>query len=80
MFATEYSPSVQATIWTVAVKALEKISHIEDVSFRLPNIHVLTTDLSPLGIKDNKTVFIPTNDPHGDIAATVSRKQTKPRL
>lgn len=76
IFATHYSVSVQATIWDVGVKALEKIPHIADIQFRLPNNHVIIAELGPLGIANNKTIYVPTSEPHGDIAATISRKQT----
>ena len=75
-----YSISVQATIWDVAVKVLRKVPEISDIQFCLPNNHVIISDLSPLGIANNKTVYVPTNEPHGDISATISRKQVAAKI
>ncbi len=37
------------------------------MQIKMPNIHYWLYDLAKLGVKDNKDVFFPTDDPNGYI-------------
>jgi urate oxidase len=72
-FAERYSPSVQATLFEMAVAALEACPEITRVTLVMPNLHCLPIDLRPFGRTNDRTLFVPTDEPHGYIEATVSR-------
>lgn len=73
MFATEYSPSVQNTIYRIGQKVLEDLPAIKDISFSMPNQHRLLVDLSKMGMDNANLIFCPTDEPYGDISATIGR-------
>ncbi|MFN7961212.1 MAG: urate oxidase [Thermoanaerobaculia bacterium] len=73
VFAGRYSPSVQATIWEMAEAAFAACPEIDRVTLALPNKHYLPVDLSPFGVDGAGVSFLPTDEPHGQIEATVSR-------
>ncbi|MEM6910299.1 MAG: factor-independent urate hydroxylase [Verrucomicrobiota bacterium] len=73
IFASTYSPSVQRTLFQIGEAALQAASEIEEISLRLPNVHYLNLDLSRLGRPDQRQVFLPTDEPHGQIEATLTR-------
>jgi urate oxidase len=72
-FAERYSPSVQATLFEMAGAALEACPEITRVTLVMPNLHCLPIDLRPFGRTNDRTLFVPTDEPHGYIEATVSR-------
>ena len=72
-FAQRYSPSVQATLFEMATAALEACSEIARITLSMPNLHCLPVDLSRFGRANRQEIFVPTDEPHGDIEATVSR-------
>jgi urate oxidase len=72
-FAERYSPSVQATLFEMAGAALDACAEITRVTLVMPNLHCLPIDLRPFGRTNDRTLFVPTNEPHGYIEATVSR-------
>jgi urate oxidase len=72
-FAERYSPSVQATLFEMAGAALDACPEITRVTLVMPNLHCLPIDLRPFGRTNDRTLFVPTNEPHGYIEATVSR-------
>jgi len=72
-FATRYSPSVQATLFEMASAALEACPEIARVTLTMPNLHCLPVDLARFGRTNRHEMFVPTDEPHGDIEATVSR-------
>jgi urate oxidase len=72
-FAERYSPSVQATLFEMATAALEACPEITRVTLVMPNLHCLPIDLRPFGRTNDRTLFVPTDEPHGYIEATVSR-------
>jgi urate oxidase len=72
-FAERYSPSVQATLFAMAGAALEACAEITRVTLAMPNLHCLPIDLRPFGRTNDRTLFVPTDEPHGYIEATVSR-------
>ncbi len=73
VFATEFSESVQATLFSMGRAAMTAVPEIERVTLTLPNRHYLSALLPALGIEDSREVFVPTDEPHGQIEATVER-------
>jgi urate oxidase len=72
-FATRYSPSAQSTLFAMATAALEACPEIDHVTLTMPNLHCLPIDLTPFGRTNRQELFVPTDEPHGHIEATVSR-------
>ncbi len=72
-FATHRSRSVQHTLHDMAVGLLEVCPEVDRVDLDLPNLHVLPVDLTPFGRTNDLEVFVPTDEPHGTIRATIAR-------
>jgi urate oxidase len=53
--------------------ALKAAPEISQISLALPNKHCLPIDLSPLGEANRNELFVPTDEPHGQIEGTVVR-------
>ncbi|HYH92463.1 MAG TPA: urate oxidase [Candidatus Saccharimonadales bacterium] len=73
VFAEHHSPSVQASIWTMAKAMLERHEELDEVRMVLPNLHHWPADLSPFGMTNDKLVYVATSEPHGLIEATIRR-------
>jgi urate oxidase len=72
-FAQRYSPSVQRTLFEMAEAALAASPEIGSITLTMPNLHCLPIDLQPFGRTNRHEVFVPTEEPHGYIEATVER-------
>jgi urate oxidase len=72
-FAQNYSPSVQTTLFEMGQGALKACPEISRVHLSLPNKHCLPIDLRPFG-DERRDVFLPTDEPHGLIEATIERE------
>jgi urate oxidase len=72
-FATEFSPSVQNTLYLMGRAALAAVPAIDTVSLAMPNKHYLPLNLQPFGRPNNHEIFLPTDEPHGQIEATIGR-------
>jgi len=72
-FAERFSPSVQATLFEMAEAALRACPEIESITLTMPNLHCLPIDLSRFGRTNRHELFVPTDEPHGYIEATISR-------
>lgn len=72
-FALNYSPSVQTTLFQMGEGALAAVPEISRIHLSMPNKHCLPIDLSPLGLENRHEVFLPTDEPHGLIEATMGR-------
>ncbi|HEY3129132.1 MAG TPA: urate oxidase [Acidobacteriota bacterium] len=72
-FAENYSPSVQRTLYEMGQSALRAVSSISEIHLSMPNLHCLLVNLAPFGLQNNNEVFVPTQEPHGLIEASVSR-------
>jgi urate oxidase len=72
-FATRYSPSVQATLFDMGGAALAACPEIAAITLAMPNLHCLRIDLAPFGRDNRNELFVPTDEPHGQIEATISR-------
>jgi len=73
VFATRHSPSVQATLFEMGKAALELVPHVGSIHLFMPNKHCLPVNLAPFGMENRNEVFVPTDEPHGQIEATVER-------
>jgi urate oxidase len=73
VFAENYSPSAQTTLYQMGEAALACCSQISVIELAMPNKHCLLIDLSPFGLENRNEVFVPIDEPHGQIEATVAR-------
>lgn len=73
VFATTYSESMQDSLFRMGNAALAAVPEIEEISLACPNKHYLLINLSPFGLDNNNQVFLPTEEPHGQIECTVAR-------
>jgi urate oxidase len=72
-FAKHDSLSVQQTLYAMAEAALAHTDIIDEVYMLMPNKHNLLVDLGRFGQTNPNYIFVPTDDPHGTIEATVRR-------
>jgi urate oxidase len=72
-FAAHHSMSVQHTLFDMGKAALAAAPQIERIKLTMPNLHHLLADLSPFGLDNPNHIFIPIDEPHGYIEATVER-------
>jgi urate oxidase len=73
VFANNYSPSVQVTLFQMGEAALKTAAEISRIYLAMPNKHCLLVNLSPFGLENHNEIFVPTDEPHGQIEGTVSR-------
>lgn len=73
VFANNYSPSAQTTLFQMGSAALEICSEISRIEIAMPNKHYLPVDLTRFGRENKNEVFTPTDEPHGQIEAVVTR-------
>jgi urate oxidase len=73
VFATTYSYSVQDSLYRMGEAVLAAVPEISEISMACPNMHFIPINLSPFGLDNNNDVFLPTDEPHGQIECTVGR-------
>jgi urate oxidase len=73
VFATTFSDSVQDSLYRMGTAALAKVPEVIDISLACPNKHYLLINLEPFGLDNENVVFLPTDEPHGQIECTVGR-------
>ncbi len=73
VFATTYSEGVQDSMYRMGLAALEAVPEISQISMACPNKHYLLINLSPFKLENPNLVFLPTDEPHGQIECTVGR-------
>lgn len=73
VFATTYSASVQDSLYRMGEAALAAVPEISEISMACPNKHYLLINLSSFGLDNKNQVFLPTDEPHGQIECTVAR-------
>lgn len=73
VFADTHSISVQDSLYRMGCAALDAVPALSSVTLAMPNLHYLPTKLDPFGIADSGHVFVPSDEPHGQIQATVER-------
>jgi urate oxidase len=70
-FAGHESESLQHTLYAMGDAALKKFPGIREIHLSLPNKHYNLVDLSPFRLENPKEIFLPTDEPHGLIEATL---------
>ena len=73
VFAEHESMSVQHTLFAMGEAVLEAVPEITRIHLMMPNLHHLLADLSPFGQDNPNHIFVPIDEPHGYIEATVER-------
>ena len=73
VFADNYSPSAQTTLFQMGEAALQTCPEISRIDMTMPNKHCLLLDLGPFGLENKNEVFVPTEEPFGLIEASVGR-------
>jgi urate oxidase len=72
-FAEHDSKSLQHTLYAMGEAVLGNFSNIREIHFSLPNKHFNLLDLAPLGMDNPGCIYLPTDEPHGVIEATVRK-------
>jgi urate oxidase len=72
-FANHDSRGVQHTLSAMGETVLQRFSAVREIHLSMPNRHCLLVDLSPFHLDNPNEVFVPTDDPHGLIEATLTR-------
>jgi urate oxidase len=72
-FAKHDSLSVQQTLFAMGEAALAHTDIIDEIFMLMPNKHNLLVDLSRFNRDNPNHIFVPTDEPHGTIEATVRR-------
>ncbi len=73
VFATTYSNSVQDSLYRMGMAALAAVPEVATISMAAPNKHYIPMNLEPFGLAFEGTLFLPTDEPHGQIECTVGR-------
>lgn len=72
-FAAHDSRSVQHTLYAMGQAVIDAVDEVAGIHIVMPNRHHLPVDVSRFGVEDRNEIFMPTEEPHGLIEATVSR-------
>ncbi|MDE1171227.1 MAG: urate oxidase [Verrucomicrobium sp.] len=72
-FADTFSPSLQNTLYLMGQAALEKVPAIEEIHLAMPNKHYLPVNFAPFKLENPGEIFLPTDEPHGQIEARLGR-------
>jgi urate oxidase len=73
VFATTYSKGVQDSMYRMGLAALAVVPEISEISMAMPNKHYLLINLAPFKLENSNVLFVPTDEPHGQIECTVGR-------
>jgi urate oxidase len=72
-FAEHDSQSLQQTLYAMGEAVLDTFDRIREIRLSLPNKHYNLVDLKPFGLENPAEVFVPVDEPHGLIEATLVR-------
>ena len=73
-FADHKSKSVQETEYAMGKAALEAVAEVDQIDLAMPNKHCLLIDLERFGEQNPNEIFVPTDEPAGQIEARVRRR------
>ena len=73
VFAGSYSHLMQDSLYRMAEAALAKVPELGKMRLAAPNKHYLLVNLAPFGLTNENEVFLPTDEPHGQIECVVGR-------
>ncbi len=74
VFGTTYSFGVQDSLYRMGEAALAAVPELQSIRMACPNKHYIPVDLEPFGLSSDNTVFIATDEPHGQIECEVGRE------
>jgi urate oxidase len=72
-FAEHDSSSVQHTLYAIGDSVLQNFDEVTEISLSLPNNHCLLVDLAPFGMENRNEIYLPIDEPHGLIEATLRK-------
>ena len=72
-FASHRSESVQHTLHAMGQAVLDHVPEVSAIRLVMPNKHHLPVNLSPFQLDNRNEIFVPTEEPHGLIDATLVR-------
>jgi len=72
-FAEHKSESLQHTLYAMGEAVLNNLENILEIHLSLPNKHFNLLNLEPLGMDNPGELFLPTDEPHGLIEATLKK-------
>ena len=72
-FGRHDSLAVQQTLHAMGSAVLERCGAIAEITLVLPNQHHLLANLAPFGLDNPNRVFVGTDEPFGQIEATLTR-------
>ena len=75
VFFSTYSESVQDSLYRMGMAALATVPEIETISMAAPNKHYIPINLAAFDMTNENMIFVPTDEPHGQIECTVGRDQ-----
>jgi len=73
-FAEHDSLSLQHTLYAMGEAVLATFDRITEIHLSLPNKHYNKVDLFAFGMDNPAEVFLPTDEPHGSIEATLRKE------
>lgn len=73
VFVRTYSKGVQDSLYRMAEAALRAVPELETVTVAAPNKHYIPMKLDQFGLSSDNSVFVATDEPHGQIVCTVGR-------
>jgi len=72
-FAEHRSASVQHTLHAMGQAVIDHVDEVSAIHLVMPNKHHLPVDLTRFGLENRNEIFVPTDEPHGLIEATIVR-------
>jgi urate oxidase len=72
-FAEHDSQSLQHTLYAMGEAILQNFENISEIHLSLPSTHFRLAELAPLGMDNPGTVFLPSDEPHAAIEATLKK-------
>jgi urate oxidase len=72
-FAEHESQSLQHTLYVMGEAILNNFENVGEIHLSLPSKHFQLADLAPLGMDNPSTVFLPADEPHATIEATLKK-------
>lgn len=72
-FAEHKSESLQHTLYAMGEAVLNNFDNVREIHLSLPNKHFNLVDLAPLGMDNFAEVYLPIDEPHGLIEATLRK-------
>ena len=74
IFASTYSHSVQDSLWRMGTAVLEQNEEVDSITLSMPNLHYHEVNVGEISLSGSDIqVFLPTQEPHGHIQATITR-------